>query len=128
MSEEYIIPIFIYFLLPLIGLWLYLMLVNKMQQQEERPPVISLFIVFAVYGGSLQMILTALFWKWSGLASLGAIFLFLIAPLLMIGIAINNWNKKTNSVYHKWIHICSGMYLLFEGVLFCVLLLVAMKN
>ena len=62
----------------------------------------SLFWIFGIYGVALILMLTTLFWKWSGMASIGAFGLISFGSLLMIGISIINFKKKNVSVYHKF--------------------------
>ncbi|MBP6391438.1 MAG: hypothetical protein KA175_06635 [Flavobacteriales bacterium] len=92
----------IHVVLPLLGIAAYLLLARRMSREHvDRPPNFEWFVVFFVYGGALQLALTVLFWKWSGMTSLGAAFLILLAPFIMGGIAFSLRKRRTTSVYHN---------------------------
>lgn len=76
----------IHLVVPLAGMAGYAMLAVKLRQQGASALFLAqLFLIFCCWGGLLMLVLTSLFWRWSGMASLGAGFLFLIAPFLMGG-------------------------------------------
>lgn len=78
---EVVNAILIYLAVPFAGVQSFLWLRNQMRAaQIERPPVVPLFIIFATYGGWLLIVLTFLFWYWSGMALFGLIYLVFIAP------------------------------------------------
>lgn len=85
--------------------------------QIERPPMIPLFIIFATYGGWVIMVLTVLFWYWSGMALLGLIYLIFIAPVVMIVLAALLYRQRRLSRYHFGSFIASGIYPCFLAVL-----------
>ncbi len=82
--------LFVHLLAPLLGLGAYARLCKKLREQGA-PTVflIELFLIFFCWGGLLMVILTSLFWQWSGMASLGCAFLLFIAPFLMGGVGIH---------------------------------------
>ena len=91
--------IFIYLIVPFLGLMAYILLVHKMLNEHfPNPPYLSYFFIFVLYGGLLQIILTGLFWRWSGMASLGAGFLIVMGPIVM-GFIISNSRKKKKTYY-----------------------------
>lgn len=105
------IPIAIYLLFPLTGLLLFWKIKRKMiVEQIVSPPVWETFIVFATYGALLLVVLTSLFWQWSGMASLGTFYLILGAPVAMGIIAYNQDKKKKISKYHEWVFRLSLLY------------------
>jgi|ERR1051325_614953 hypothetical protein len=113
----------VHLILPGIGISWFLRLLGRMETEKVRSaPVISLFILFFSYGGIAMVLLTALFWRWSGLASLGVAYLLFIAPLLTIGTAIANYKLKNTSFYHEAVFIFSLLYplaiVLFAGMLY----------
>ena len=74
----------IYIALPLAGLcWFILLCRNMHRNRVPDPPVLPLLILICSYGGLLMMLLTALFWEWSGMATLGLGYLVIVAPVLM---------------------------------------------
>ena len=108
---ELIKAILIHLAVPLAGLQFFVWLRNKMRAaQIERPPVIPLFIIFATYGGWLMVVLTALFWYWSGMASLGLLYLVFIAPIVMTILAVALYRQRWLSGYHFGSFIASGIY------------------
>ncbi len=95
--------ILIYLALPLFGLIAFLVLVNRMKKEKvAEPPLVELFLIFATYDGLLMVFLTSVFWKWSGMASLGSAYLILVAPIVMGMIAYRNHKRKDISKYHLW--------------------------
>jgi len=130
MTIRYLIPVFIYFIMPILGLVTYLKLALKMHSQIDDPPYFSLFLLFNLYGGIVVILFTTLFWKWSGIASLFSFFLLLIGPLITCIIAIYNNEKKYKSIYHKWIFYSAAFYtsmfvvlLMFSFIIFIILLI-----
>ena len=117
---EIFIAVFIHLLVPLAGLSAYLLLVNKMRRQCSDAPVVSPFLVFAIYGGVLLLLLTSLFWYWSGMASLGSAFLLVVAPFIMLGVAMRLRAKKQISKYHRAVFYAAAFY---PALVFPVLLL-----
>lgn len=108
---EIIIVIIIHLAIPLTGLLSFRRIVRKMKSQDVTdPPTIDLFLVFATYGALLLLVLTILFWKWSGMTSLGAFYLILGAPVVMGIIAIRNYKKKEFSTYHLWTYKAGLLY------------------
>ena len=108
---ELVRAILVNFVVPLAGLKVFLSLRERMlEQQIERPPVIPLFIIFATYGGLLVVVLTVLFWRWSGMASLGLFYLVLVAPIAMTVLAIILYRQRRLSSYHFASFVASGVY------------------
>jgi hypothetical protein len=115
---EIVKALLIHLVLPAAGLQWFLWLRADMREEEiERPPVIPLFIIFATYGGLLLVILTALFWYWSGLASLGLAYLLFPAPLIMLVIAWRLYPERKLSRFHRAIFIASAAYI---GIIACL--------
>jgi hypothetical protein len=122
---EIIIALTIHLLLPLIGLFYFIRLIKRMKKEEiQNAPIIELFIIFASYGGLLLVTLTALFWKWSGLTSLGTFYLILGAPIAMAIISYKHRKTKKTSKYHKWTYLLGILYYAIAPVIFVILYLV----
>jgi hypothetical protein len=100
----------IHVLIPLLGLTVFVLLCRKMQRTIQSPPFVSYFILFATLGGWLMVSLTALFWRWSGMASLGVAALILVAPFVTAGAAINLRNRRTLSAFHRGAYFASIAY------------------
>jgi hypothetical protein len=83
----------------LFGFW---MLVRRMRSASiPSPPVVPYFILFATLGGWLLVLLTAYFWQWSGMASLGMIYLIIVAPFLTAVLAWKLRYQRALSVFHR---------------------------
>ena len=83
-TKEIIIALTIHFVIPLIGLLYFLKLTREMKRKNiQKRPTVELFVIFVTYGGLLLLLLTGLFWYWSGMASLGTFYLIFIAPIVM---------------------------------------------
>ncbi len=110
--KDIIIFITIHIIVPIIGIALYGKIYRKMGEENiPKTPDIALFLIFAIYGGLLLEILTAIFWKWSGMAAIGGVFLMLGAPVLMGIIAISLFKDKGISPYHYYTWLSSILYL-----------------
>ena len=108
---EVVKAILIHLVVPLAGLQAFVWLRNDMREaQIDRAPVIPLFIIFATYGGWLIIILTLLFWYWSGMALLGLLYLVFIAPIIMIVLAVMLYRQRRLSRYHFGSFIASAIY------------------
>ncbi|MDH6308631.1 fatty acid desaturase [Dysgonomonas sp. PFB1-18] len=130
MDTIYVIPILIYFVIPIAGLVLYIKLVTKMQFEVDSVPYIRLFFLFFIYGGLLLIILTGIFWKVSGLLLISIFFLLFIAPIITSIITLFTYRKRELSVYHKWIFNAAGGYslVLLPLVLYCFIVTAASGN
>jgi len=116
-SLEILSAVIIHLVVPLTGLLLYFLLVRKMKREKvDHPPIVELFLTFATYGGLLLVILTTLFWEWSGIASLGAFYLILGAPIVMGIIAYKNYKNRLLSKYHLWTYKCGIFYFVIPPV------------
>jgi hypothetical protein len=77
----------IYIVTPMLGLAAYAALIQKMKRMRiDSPPTVSFFILFFTFGGWLLVALTAWLWEWSGMASIGMLYLLFIAPVLTAAI------------------------------------------
>jgi len=109
-----VVPFVIYFVIPLIGLVSYINLRKRIVKRElSNPPTADMFWIFFTYGGLLTVILTSLFWKWSGMASLGFLYLILLAPVVMAIISYRQYKNRKTSIFHQW--------MLYLGVLYFVI-------
>ena len=125
---EIIIAIIIHLIIPIIGIMFFIDLVRKMRfEKVENPPVIELFLIFATYGGLLLVILTSLFWKWSGMASIGTFYLIIIAPIIMGIISYKTHKNKTISKYHNWFYKVSLSYYIIAPIIIFTLIYSIMK-
>lgn len=125
---ELIITLTIHLILPLIGLYYFIRLRTRMIKEEiQNAPIIELFIIFATYGGLLLVTLTAIFWQWSGMASLGTFYLIIGAPIAMGIISYRHRKYRMTSKYHKWTYWLGVLYYAVAPVIFMILYFV-IKN
>lgn len=108
LSSHFIAGIAVNFLVPLLGLMMFLWLCRRMKRKAvQSPPILAFFVLFATCGGWLIVLLTDLFWKWSGMASLGVFYLTLIAPFVTAGFALSLRKRRRLSPYHQTAYIAS---------------------
>jgi hypothetical protein len=99
------------FLVPLLGVIVFALLCRRMRRTHvQSPPFFSYFVLFATFGGWLMACLTALFWKWSGMASLGVFSLILVAPFVTAGVAFSLRNRRDLSGFHQSAYMVSITY------------------
>jgi len=92
----------IHALVPLLGLAAFVLLCVRMKRAGvSAPPYITWFVLFFSIGGWLLVALTALFWEWSGMASLGFFFLVIVAPLLTAASAWKLRRAQSISAFHR---------------------------
>jgi hypothetical protein len=121
-SIDIIIALTIHLILPLVGLLYFLRLRNQMKNKNiPIAPTAELFIIFSTYGILLLVALTTLFWRWSGMASLGTFYLILAAPIVMGIIAYRNRKTKTISKYHNLTYTSGLLYFVIAPVTFGIL-------
>jgi hypothetical protein len=101
----------VHILVPLFGVIGFASLCRRMWRTHvPTPPVFSYFILFVTFGGWLMVCLTALFWRWSGMASLGIVYLILIAPFATAGIAFALRNHRALSGFHQAAYLAALAY------------------
>ena len=92
----------IHLVVPFVGVAVYVWLCGKMKKEGiQNPPFAPWFILFATYGAWLAVILTGLFWEWSGMASLGLIYLLLPGPFVTAVTAFLLRHQRSISAYHR---------------------------
>jgi hypothetical protein len=74
------------------------------------PPIGRLLVIFVAYGGWLLVLLTGLFWYWSGAATLGLAYLVLLAPALMIWVAVRTQAERDRSSFHRLTFQAAAVY------------------
>jgi len=125
MTLTIIIAIIIHLLVLFIGVFLFLRLKRKIAEAEIiNPPVIDIFFLFVTYGGLIFVTLTTLFWKWSGMASLGTFYLILAAPIIMSIISYRQYKKQKLSKYHKNTFLLGIIYFIIAPLTFLALYLI----
>lgn len=99
--HQILIALFIHVLTPLAGIACFILVARRASREgASRLFQAELFFLFTVYGGWLLVVLTSLFWEWSGMASLGALFLLFIAPFVLLPIAFHLWKSRNASFVH----------------------------
>ncbi len=110
-NKEVLIAIIIHLLIPVIGVIIFLHVKKKMEVIKiENPPLIEIFVIFATYGGLLLVLLTSFFWQWSAMASLGAFYLLIGAPILMAVILYRLKKTKSLSTFHRMAFLSALLY------------------
>lgn len=112
------VPLIIYFVVPLLGLASFVHLRRRMQSAlAVAAPVQAYAFLFVAYGGVLLVLLTDRFWLWSGMASIGTALLLLVAPPLAI---FQAWKLRTTarlSRYHRAAATLSWAYPIAAGAM-----------
>ncbi len=109
--------IFIYLILPVTSVVLYFCLLRRMRREQmPHAPKMSLFALFLIYGGLLMTMFTGVFGEWSGMGSLGLIFLLFIAPLICGAILFRHRHNTQVSKYHRILFNMASGYLIGEAV------------
>ncbi len=117
---ETVIAVAIHLLVPLGGVGAFFYLCWRMRQSRiTSPPFLTFFILFATFGSWLLVFLTALFWHWSGMASLGTLYLVFIAPFVTGALAWRLHKRRQASRFHRCAYILSLGYvpLMLLGIL-----------
>jgi hypothetical protein len=83
--------------------------------------------LFATYGGLLIVTITAILWQWSGLASLGSLYLVFVVPFIMVFLAYRMKKNKMISIYHELIYYLSTSYFIIAPLTFLILFLISDK-
>ena len=109
-SDEALRAILIHLVTPTLGVALYVWLCLHMRQRGVlEPPYLTFFFLFATLGGWLLVALTALFWSWSGIASVGAFYLLFLSPFLAAAVAFFMYPQRSDSAFHRWaVRVCVG--------------------
>jgi hypothetical protein len=110
-SSTLLTAIAIHSFVPFAGLVAFVLLCRRMWQSNiPSPPYLAWFVLFATFGGWLLVALTALFWEWSGMASIGILALAFVAPLMTTAVA---WRLRTGralSHFHRRAFAASAAY------------------
>lgn len=92
----------IHLLVPCAGVIAFLLLCRRMSEADiPSPPYFEWFVLFGTFGGWLLVALTALFWQWSGMASIGVLALVLVAPLVTAALAVSLRMRWALSRFHR---------------------------
>src|SRR5215470_16933521 len=98
---ELAVAAIIHFMVSASGFGLYWRLRNRMLEVGiHNPLIIPFFILFATYGGWLIVMLTSIFWAWSGMATIGFVYLTLVAPPVMFALTIRLYKQRSLSRFH----------------------------
>ena len=109
--SKVIAAISVNFVVPFFGFIAFVLLCRRMRRTDiPSPPVLHYFILFATYGGWLVVLLTGLFWEWSGMASLGVVYLVLVAPFVTGALAFSLRGRCTLSSFHRAAYTASLVY------------------
>ena len=102
----------IYLVVPMLGLATFLRLRRITAPYADALSLdLRLFALFVVYGGWVLVLLTGLFWKWSGAASLGVGFLLFGAPLVLLAIGIASFPHRRETPLHRLVFWAAAFYI-----------------
>lgn len=113
MENECFFSILIYIFIPLIILWYYVRLVDKMKaEMVESPPIFSLFLVLISY--TIIPIVTTfpILYDIMPVNESLIFYSYIAAPVVMIFVAAVNHGKRYFSRYHSGVYKASLIYLL----------------
>ncbi|MGQ7855714.1 hypothetical protein ACUN24_15890 [Pedobacter sp. WC2501] len=114
--------IIIYLIIPLIGIIFYILLAKKIKQEKSKSfLLIEFLMIFANYGGLIQIVFIFFLLQWSAVFYLFYFYLALIAPIIMGFIAYRRRNYKTPPIFDQWAYMCAGLYFVFAPIIFAVL-------
>jgi hypothetical protein len=120
---EAIITVVIYILIPILGVIFFIRISRTFKPVEKQGLfALKLLLVFGCFAGLLVLLLTILFWKSSGLATIGTAFLLLIAPLIIGFIAYDSFTKKVNDAENRLFEL-SILYFIALPLVFLIALL-----
>lgn len=124
---ESLIAVLVYLIVPVIGFITFMWLVKQMKSRRiQNAPIDALLWIFGTYVGLLILTLASIIWplSWSGLASLGAFYLVIVAPFIMGIIAFRLRKSISLTVYHKWTFITALIYLAIMPLILFTLYLI----
>jgi hypothetical protein len=105
--------VIIHIIVPIVGIVLFRWLKTQMYQTQQL--VVSdleLALVLISYGGWVMVVLTKLFWYWSGAASLSLFYLLFIAPIIMLYLAWRLFRRRNQSSIHTGYFVACAGYIL----------------
>ena len=101
-TDDALRAILIHVVTPVAGLALYAALCFRMRRRGVvDPPYLSFLFLFGTLGGWLLVGLTLLFWSWSGMASVGAIYLLFVSPFIAAAVAVITYPERSQSPFHR---------------------------
>lgn len=113
MENEYVLSILIYIFIPLIVLWYYVRLVDKMKAEKvENPPIFSLFLVLMSYTATLLSILSPFF---SGIIykmDFPIFYVYILTLIAVLFVAAVYHGRRHFSRFHSGVYKASLIYFL----------------
>src|ERR1700684_127471 len=98
-------------LTPLVGVFAFARFCIIMGDRDvQSPPYLPIFFLFAHLGGWLMVLLTALFWVWSGMASIGVFYLLALSPFVSLGMVLSLRHRRSVSVFHRLAYRLNAAY------------------
>lgn len=117
MENEYFFLILIYIFIPLIILWYYVRLVEKMKtEMVESSPRFSLFLVMMSYTVIPIVTTFPIFYDFMSVNELLIYYSYIAAPVVMIFVAAVNHGKRYHSRFHSGVYKASLIYLLVAPI------------
>jgi hypothetical protein len=126
-AAKYVAAIIIHLIVPALGILAFAVLNRRMARaQIASPPTLSYLNLFVTFGGWLFLTLTILFWEWSGMASIGFMFLVCVSPIVTAVLTVNLHRQRQESSFHRYAFAASFSYILIVGLAALVLILWAL--
>jgi hypothetical protein len=101
----------IHLVVPAMGVVEFVALLWRMRRAGVgRALGVPYFLIHVFYGGLLLIVLTALFWEWSGLASLGVFACVFLGPVIL---SLQAWRLRKgmrDSRFHAVAIVLSALY------------------
>jgi hypothetical protein len=107
----------VFIAIPVTGVALYAWLCTCMQRRGiPEPPFVTYFVLFAHGGIWFLLLLTSYLWGWSGMSSLGALYLIFISPFPVGVFAFALHDERRDSVFHAIAYwFCLGYVFIIIG-------------
>lgn len=124
MENETFALLFIGSIFPLLLLWFYLFIIERMKKDKniERLPVYSLLFVLMAYGSLSMALLSTLFGKWTDILILVFFVIAIISVVILFFVAVKNYKKRYDSVYHSRIYRLSLSYYLLLPFVYLIVI------
>lgn len=114
-------PVVVYTVAPLAGVLLYVLLLRSIHPVALRRHVsLPLFILFAHCGALLLIILSVAADAWSGMATLGFLYLVSIGVFVMAGLTRYTYLHRSDNVWYRYLFTGCMVYFIALALSFAL--------
>jgi hypothetical protein len=113
------VGLFINLGVPAVVLALYWWIWRRLDVEDPDPVVV--FLLFFHYGAWLIVFLTMAFWYWSGMATLGVMYLTTAGTMVMLVLAVMTFRERKRSFYHSLAFVASVFYFIPVGLTYLLI-------